>query len=90
VTSRSVLPAAAIEDDLPACHPHDAGCITCGDHAVAMRIVELEADTGLALCVDEDGRSETVDLGLVAPVPLGTDVLVHAGAALTVLTEAAA
>lgn len=90
MTSGQVVPAAAFEDDLPACHPHDSGCITCGDHAVAMRVLQLEADTGLALCVDEDGRRETVDLGLVAPVPLGADVLVHAGAALTVLTETAA
>ena len=43
-----------------------------------MRVVELE-DDGLALCEDEQGRRETVQVELVEPVAPGDEVLVHAG-----------
>jgi hydrogenase maturation factor len=57
-------------------------CITCGDIAVEMTVVELDVDDALALCVDDRGRSETVDVALLAPVRLTDRVLVHAGTAI--------
>jgi hydrogenase maturation factor len=64
-------------------------CITCGDHAVAMRIVSVEPSAALAIChelgaVEHDRRAdeETVDLGLLGEVGVGEVVLVHAGTAL--------
>ena len=61
---------------------HDGGCITCGDTAVRMRVLAVDAARGLAVCVDADGRRETVDLGIVDAVAPGDTLLVHAGAAL--------
>jgi hydrogenase maturation factor len=69
------------------CHAHD-GCITCGDTAVALRVVAVDHDTQLAECEDAEGRREQVDVGLVWPVGADERVLVHAGAALTRLDEA--
>jgi hydrogenase maturation factor len=57
-------------------------CITCGDIAVEMTVVELDADGTLALCIDDGGASTTVDVGLLAPVRLADRVLVHAGTAI--------
>ena len=59
-----------------------AGCITCGDTAVWMRVAALDAGEGLARCVDADGHSETVATELVGPVAPGDALLVHAGAAI--------
>ena len=64
---------------------HDV-CITCGDHAVPMRVVRIDAVRSLALCEDEDGARESVEIALVEPVSTGDSVLVHAGTALQVLT----
>ena len=36
----------------------------------------------LALCQDDEGRKETVEIALVAPVAAGDEVLVHAGTAI--------
>lgn len=58
------------------------GCITCGDVAVWLRVTDLQAEQGLARCVDAEGRAETVAVDLVAPVGAGAMVLVHAGTAL--------
>jgi hydrogenase maturation factor len=66
---------------------HDAGCITCGDTAVAMRVVELEDDPTLARCAATDGGHETVDTSLVGEVVAGAVVLVHAGVAIQRLDE---
>jgi hydrogenase maturation factor len=63
-------------------HVHEGGCITCGDVAVRMRVLELNGVLGLAVCVDAEGRSETVDVGIVGAVAPGDVVLVHAGTAL--------
>ncbi|HWC25925.1 MAG TPA: HypC/HybG/HupF family hydrogenase formation chaperone [Solirubrobacteraceae bacterium] len=63
------------------------GCITCGDVAVALVVVRLDAERGLALCGDGGGASETVEIGLVAPVAPGDRVLVHAGTAIARLDE---
>jgi hydrogenase maturation factor len=69
-------------------HPDPAGrcgaehCITCSDEGVAMRVSSLDAASGLAVCVDEDGRPASVETGLVAGLVAGDTVLVHAGVAL--------
>ena len=40
-------------------------CITCGDVGEEMRVVEMDAERELALCEDDEGGSETVEIGLV-------------------------
>jgi hydrogenase expression/formation protein HypC len=65
----------------PAAHAEE-GCITCGDVAVPLRVVEIDEERELALCEDQGGRRETVEIGLVAPVARGEGVLVHAGTAI--------
>jgi hydrogenase maturation factor len=59
------------------------GCITCGDEAVAMRVVKIDAERSLALCSDEHGERASVEIALVEPVMCGEMLLVHAGTALT-------
>jgi len=56
-------------------------CITCGDEAIPLRVLKVEED-GLALCEDEQGRRETVQVELVGPLTPGDEVLVHAGTAI--------
>jgi hydrogenase expression/formation protein HypC len=68
-----------------ACHP-EHGCITCGDHAVPMRVVRVDEERVLALCEAEGGGRESVEIGLVEPVAPGDELLVHAGTALQVLS----
>ena len=63
---------------------HDI-CITCGDHAVPMRVVRIDSERALALCEDDDGERSSVEIALVEPVSDGDRVLVHAGTALQVL-----
>ena len=63
------------------CSP-ETGCITCGDVAVALEVVLVDADRGLALCRDADGRRETVEIALVGEVGTGDELLVHAGTAI--------
>ena len=65
--------------NVPACEP---GCITCGDVAVPLRVVEIDERRELALCEDEQGRRETVEIALVTPVTRGDQLLVHAGTAI--------
>ncbi|HYY21826.1 MAG TPA: HypC/HybG/HupF family hydrogenase formation chaperone [Thermoleophilaceae bacterium] len=65
----------------PACD-HEEGCITCGDTAVAMTVVRVDGERGLALCATEDGERESVEIELVGPVRSGDSLLVHAGTAL--------
>jgi len=57
-------------------------CITCGDMTVAMRVLNVDASSALAVCADADGCIETVDVGLLETVAPGEVLLVHAGAAL--------
>jgi hydrogenase assembly chaperone HypC/HupF len=64
---------------------HDDFCITCGDHAVPMRVVKVDESRALALCEDEDGARSSVEIALVEPVSGGDRLLVHAGTALQVL-----
>ena len=47
-----------------------------------MRVLTIDDERGLALCADEDGRRETVEIALVLPVAPGDDLLVHAGTAI--------
>jgi len=63
------------------CEP-EHGCITCGDVAVPLRVELIDAGRGLALCEDEQGRRETVEIALVEPVAVGEHLLVHAGTAI--------
>jgi hydrogenase expression/formation protein HypC len=64
-------------------------CITCSDEGVAMRVLRLDADRGLALCAGGDGAQMTVEVALVDAVAPGDVLLVHAGVALTRLEAAA-
>ena len=57
-------------------------CITCSDEGVPMRVETLNAETGLAVCVDGDGRRTEVLTDLVSDVRSGDQLLVHAGTAL--------
>jgi hydrogenase assembly chaperone HypC/HupF len=72
----------------PTCD-YTTGCITCGDVAVPMSVTRLDDERGLALCSDDEGNSETVEIDLVAPVAPGDTLLVHAGTAIARLTEEA-
>jgi hydrogenase maturation factor len=57
-------------------------CITCGDVAVTLTVVRVDDQRGLALCEADDGRRETVEIALVAPVSPADRLLVHAGTAI--------
>ncbi len=56
------------------------GCITCGDVAVALRVVATDGPD--ARCRDEEGREEVVATELVGVVVPGDRLLVHAGVAI--------
>ncbi len=62
-------------------------CITCGDVAIAMSVMRLDEERGLALCADDDGSAESVEIELVAPVAPGDRILVHAGTAIASLPQ---
>ena len=66
----------------PAACEHGAGCVTCGDAAVAVRVLRVDEGRGLALCVDEGGARSTVEIALVEPVAPEDRLLVHAGTAI--------
>ncbi len=70
-----------MSDTADSCGPDH--CITCGDDGVPMTVVRVDLDRCLALCADDDGRRETVEVALVDPVRPGNRLLVHAGTALT-------
>jgi hydrogenase assembly chaperone HypC/HupF len=72
----------------PTCD-YTTGCITCGDVAIPLNVIRLDEERGLALCADDGGKSETVEIDLVAPVAPGDRLLVHAGTAIARLTEEA-
>jgi hydrogenase expression/formation protein HypC len=71
-----------MSEALPACIADFDGCITCGDVAVELEVVRVDAARGLAVCADESGTSTEVDVLLVAPVGPGERLLVHAGTAI--------
>jgi hydrogenase maturation factor len=57
-------------------------CITCGDIALEMTVLRVDEARELALCAAQDGRHETVEIALVAPVRPAQRLLVHAGTAI--------
>jgi hydrogenase maturation factor len=59
------------------------GCVTCGDEAVPMRVLEVDDGHCLALCSAPDGGHSSVEIALVEPVAPGELLLVHAGTALS-------
>ena len=72
-------------DAAPVCRA-EPGCITCGDVAVPLTVLEvLDCD---ARCRDEQGREELVATELVGDVRPGDRVLVHAGVAIERLEKA--
>jgi len=64
-----------------ACSSDPHGCITCGDEAISMRVLEVDEVRALALCETEAGERSTVEIALVDAGP-GDHVLVHAGTAI--------
>lgn len=68
----------------PGCRTDD-GCITCGDVALPLQVISVDADT--ALCRDLTGREEQVAIELVGDTWPEDWLLVHAGAALARLTD---
>ena len=58
----------------------DPGCITCGDIAVELTVVEVQGPD--ASCRDEWGQQEMVATELVGDVIPGDRLLVHAGVAI--------
>ena len=59
------------------------GCITCGDVAVPLTVIEVHGSD--ADCRDEAGRHEWVATELIGDVRRGDRVLVHAGVAIKAL-----
>ena len=59
-------------------------CLTCGDAAVALRVVAVGGDEAT---VEGDGRTERVALELTPGVVPGDLLLCHAGIALAVIAE---
>ena len=57
-------------------------CITCGDVAEPMRVLEIDTARALALCEDGAGERHTIEIALVSPVEVLEQVLVHAGTAI--------
>lgn len=61
------------------------GCLTCGDVAVPVTVVEAgEPD---AVCVDSHGTTGSVGVELVMPVQEGERLLVHGGVAISRLQD---
>jgi hydrogenase maturation factor len=64
-------------------------CITCGDVGDPRTVVAVDGDRELALCAGPDGKRNTVEIALVAPVVPGDVLLVHAGTAIARLEDQA-
>lgn len=66
-------------------------CITCGDVAVELTVLELSVDSGGvgrdARCRADDGSQELVAIDLVDGVFVGDRLLVHARTALEVVNS---
>lgn len=61
---------------------HSSGCITCGDEAIEMRVLDVDSVRGLALCTTGEGARSSVEIALVDSVDAGDSLLVHAGTAI--------
>jgi D-sedoheptulose 7-phosphate isomerase len=59
-------------------------CVTCGDVAVAARVVALSGDRAT---IEKDGAREQIALDLVEDVSIGDTLLCHAGVALQKLAD---
>jgi hydrogenase expression/formation protein HypC len=70
------------------CGVGEEGCITCGDVALPLRVRQVDADRTLALCANDAGQTETVEIALVGDVAEGDELLVHAGTAIAHLGRA--
>ena len=57
-------------------------CITCGDVAIAMRVVRAAGDDGLSDCVTDTGERASVETSLIEDVREGDELLVHACVAI--------
>jgi hydrogenase expression/formation protein HypC len=57
-------------------------CITCGDEAVEMTVLTVDAARELAVCETPDGHRETIEIALVSPVRPAERLLAHAGTAI--------
>jgi len=64
------------------CGIEEESCITCGDVALPLRVQSVDHDRMLALCIRDDGKSESVEIALVGDVAEGDELLVHAGTAI--------
>jgi hydrogenase maturation factor len=62
-------------------------CITCSDEAVAVKVLHVEQESGMAL-VEVEEKTEEVDITLVEHVAPGDMLLVHGGVAIALLEEA--
>jgi len=70
------------------CGTEEDGCITCGDVALPLRVERVDHDRMLALCANEEGATESVEIALVGDVSVGDELLVHAGTAIAHLLVA--
>ena len=59
----------------------DYHCLTCADEAVAVKVVRLDQEVGLAL-VEGNNQVEEIDITLVEDVAVGDILLAHAGVAI--------
>jgi hypothetical protein len=60
-------------------------CVTCGDVADEVAVVDLDPVLALARCVTDAGEELDVDAGLFPDAAPGDRLLVHAGAAIAKL-----
>jgi hydrogenase assembly chaperone HypC/HupF len=61
-------------------------CITCSDEAIAVRVLQVEQESDMAL-VEVENQTEEVDITLVEHVAPGDTLLVHGGVAIALLEE---
>ncbi|HZR38469.1 MAG TPA: HypC/HybG/HupF family hydrogenase formation chaperone [Ktedonobacteraceae bacterium] len=64
----------------------DQHCLTCSDEAVAVRVVRLDQEAGLA-CVEMNNQVEEIDVTLVENVVVGDVLLAHGGVAIARLEQ---
>ncbi len=67
--------------DSPVCATDPSGCITCGDVAVPLTVIDV-VDGRNADCQNDDGAVERVATDLVGEVAAGDRLLVHARVAI--------
>lgn len=59
-------------------------CITCSDEALAVTVLRINLDTGVAFVTIEDATEE-VDVSLIDDVAAGDVILVHGGVAIGIV-----